>query len=166
MTRDSQTHDVVMTRLFDAPVERAWKAWSDPEDVRQWWGPTGFTCPRADMDFREGGTSLVCMRAPQEYGGQELYNTWTYSRIEPQDRIEFIHRFTDQNGTVLEPAQAGIPPEVPKEVRHVITFKALDRDETEVTVIEYGYASAEVRDLSRNGLEQCLDKMAAIFANT
>ena len=59
MTRDSQTHDVVVTRRFDAPVERAWNAWSDPEDVRQWWGPTGFTCPRADMDFREGGTSLV-----------------------------------------------------------------------------------------------------------
>jgi uncharacterized protein YndB with AHSA1/START domain len=118
------------------------------------------------MDFREGGTSLVCMRAPQEYGGQELYNTWTYSSIDPQRRIEFIHRFTDQNGTVLDPAQTGIPQGVPKEVRHVISFKALERDQTEVTVTEYGYASAEVRDLSRLGMEQCLDKMAGIFSKT
>ncbi|HEX6036118.1 MAG TPA: SRPBCC domain-containing protein [Anaerolineales bacterium] len=164
MTDNSQTHNVVVTRVFDAPVEEVWKAWLDPEYVRQWWGPTGFTCPLADMDFREGGTSLVCMRAPQEYGGQELYNTWTYGKIEQHKRIEFIHRFTDQNGRMLDPAQIGIPPGVPKEVRHVISFKALGRHQTELTVTEYGYATAETRDLSQAGMKQCLDKMAGIFS--
>ena len=67
----SETYNVVVTRTFDAPVERVWQAWSEPQLVMQWWGPTGFTCPKADLDFREGGTSLVCMRAPQEYGGGE-----------------------------------------------------------------------------------------------
>ena len=166
MTDNSQTYNVIATRVFEAPVERVWKAWSDPNDVMQWWGPTGFTCPLADMDFREGGTSLVCMRAPQEYGGQDLYNTWTYSRIEPFKRIVFVHRFTDRNGTMLDPAQVGIPPDVPKEVPHVIAFNALGKDQTEMTVTEYGYATAEARDLSKLGLEQCLDKMARIFSNT
>ena len=87
MSRDEQK-DVVLTRVFDAPLEEVWRAWLDPAYVRQWWGPSGFTCPLAEMDFREGGTSLVCMRAPQEYGGQELYNTWTYTRILPYKRIE------------------------------------------------------------------------------
>lgn len=164
MTDNRQTHNVVVTRVFDAPVEQVWKAWSDPDDVMQWWGPTGFTCPLADMDFREGGTSLLCMRAPQEYGGQDLYNTWTYSRIDPKKRIEFIHRFTDQNGTMLDPAQAGIPPGVPKEVRHVISFRALEEDQTEISVTEYGYASEQARDLSKSGMEECLDKMAGIFS--
>ena len=39
------------------------------------WGPNGFTSPCAEIDFREGGISLVCMRAPEEMGGQDLYST-------------------------------------------------------------------------------------------
>jgi uncharacterized protein YndB with AHSA1/START domain len=55
-----EKQDLVFTRLFDAPIEEVWKAWSDPEYVKQWWGPNGFTAPLARMDFRQGGTSLVC----------------------------------------------------------------------------------------------------------
>ena len=64
----------------------------------QWWGPEGFTCPVAKMDFREGGTSLVCMRAPKEFGGQDMYNTWSYRKIVPLERIEYILNFTDKDG--------------------------------------------------------------------
>jgi uncharacterized protein YndB with AHSA1/START domain len=75
-TITSATHDMVLTHSFDTPPGQLWKAWSDAEYVKQWWDPTGFTCPLAEMDFREGGTSLVCMRALQEDGGgQDVYNT-------------------------------------------------------------------------------------------
>jgi uncharacterized protein YndB with AHSA1/START domain len=129
----------------------------------QWWGPTGFTCPLAEMDFREDGRSLICMRAPEEYGGQDLYNTWTYSKIDSMKRIEFINHFTDKDGTKLDPAQIGMPRGIPKEVPHVITFRELDGDHTEMTVTEYGYTAEQAREISRAGLEQCLDKMAAMF---
>jgi hypothetical protein len=76
--------DLVFTRVFDAPVEQVWKAWTDPEQVKRWWGPDGFSCPFARIDFREGGISLVCMRAPKEFmGGQDMYSTWTYTKIVP-----------------------------------------------------------------------------------
>jgi len=68
---------MVVTRTFDAPVERVWRAWSDPDDVMAWWGPTVFTSPSARLDVRQGGTSLVCMRAPADLGGREMYNTGT-----------------------------------------------------------------------------------------
>ena len=164
MTDNSQTHNVVVTRVFHAPVVEVWKAWSEADYVMQWWGPTGFTCPLAEIDFREGGTSLVCMRAPKEYGGQDLYNTWTYHKIDPHQSIELVQHFTDKGGAQLDPAQIGIPPGVPKEVRHVISFKELDGDRTEMTVTEYGYTSEQARDLSKLGMEQCLDKMDKIFA--
>jgi uncharacterized protein YndB with AHSA1/START domain len=166
MIANSPTHNVVVTRILDAPVRQVWKAWSDSDYVRRWWGPTGFTCPLAEMDFREGGTSLVCMRAPKEYGGQDLYNTWTYRKIDTHKLIEFIQHFTDQDRAQLDPAQIGIPAGVPKEVRHVISFRELDGDQTEMTVTEYGYASEQVRDLSKLGMEQCLDKMVVIFAKS
>ena len=153
--------DVVVTRTLDAPVELVWQAWSDAEQVMRWWGPKGFTSPSAAMDFREGGRSLVCMRAPKEFGGQDMYNTWTYSKIEPHKLIEFIVNFTDEHGAKLDPAKIGMPPGVPQDVRHVITFKAVAHNRTEMTVTEYGYTLVQAHDISKAGLEQCLDKMAA-----
>ena len=166
MSTDTKTRNVVVNRVIDAQVDQVWKAWSDSNYVKQWWGPTGFTCPVAEMDFREGGTSLLCMRAPKEFGGLDMYNTWTYSQIIPMERIEFIHKFTDQNGNQVDPAELGIPPGVPYEVRHVIMFKALNKAQTELTVTEFGYISDQAHDISKAGMEQCVDKLSAIFAKS
>lgn len=155
--------DIVVTRTFDAPLEEVWKAWSEPDHVRRWWGPAGFTSPSAEMDFREGGSSLVCMRAPEEFGGQDLYNTWTYQKIVPKQRIEFILNFADKNGRRVDPVDVGLTPDVPREVRHLVTFKPVVDGKTEMTVTEYGYISEHQFELSKAGLEQCLDKMAASF---
>jgi uncharacterized protein YndB with AHSA1/START domain len=161
MSSEPVTRNVVVTRIFGAPVERVWRAWTDPNDVMQWWGPTGFTCPIASIDFREGGTSLTCMRAPAEYGGQDMYNTWTYTRIEPNLSIEYIFRFSDKDGNQLDPASIGIMG-VPSDVRQVVTFKDAAPGKTEMTVTEYGYTSDEAHDMSKAGLEQCLDKMEKV----
>jgi uncharacterized protein YndB with AHSA1/START domain len=158
------TRNLVVTRIFDAPIEKVWKAWTDPGYVMRWWGPKGFTSPLAIMDFREDGTSLVCMRAPKEYGGQDLYNTWTYQKIVPLQRIEFILNFSDKDGGKLDPAKMGMPAGIPKDVPHVITFRTAGDTRTEMTVTEYGYTSDQAHDISKAGLEQCLDKMAVIFA--
>lgn len=166
MSTEIEKHNMVLTRILDAPVEQVWKAWSDPGLVKRWWGPTGFTAPVAKMDFREGGTTLVCMRAPEEFGGQDLYNTWTYQNIVPLERIEFIQNFTDQDGNKVSPTEVGLPPEIPFEVPHVITFKALGDKKTELTVTEYGYPSEQIVEVSMAGMNQCLDKMAAIFEPT
>jgi uncharacterized protein YndB with AHSA1/START domain len=159
--QSAQTKNVVVTRVFDAPVEKVWKAWTDSEQVMRWWGPSGFTCPVANIDFREGGTSLVCMRAPADFGGQDFYNTWAYRKIAPMEMIEFVNNFADKDGKRITPADAGLPAEIPQDVRHVITFKAIGDTKTEMTVTEFGYTSDEIHDLSKAGLEQCIDKMAA-----
>lgn len=164
-TEGAEKYDLVVTRVLNAPVGEAWKAWSDPEYVMRWWGPTGFTSPTAEMDFRVGGVSLVCMRAPTEYGGGDMYNTWTYTRIEPHERIEFVSNFADEDGTHLDPAAMGMPLGVPHNVPHEIVFRSAGADRTEMVVTEHGYTTEEARDLSKAGMEQCLDKMAAIFAN-
>lgn len=154
--------DVVVKRTFAAPIERVWKAWVEPDLVMQWWGPEGFTCPMARMDFREGGTSLVCMRAPEEFGGQDLYNTWTYEKIALMKRFVYILRFSDKDGTPVDPGTLGLLPGIPKEVRNVNTFEAKGHS-TELTVVESGYDTQEAADLSRQGLVQCLDKLARML---
>ncbi|MGH7493016.1 MAG: SRPBCC domain-containing protein [bacterium] len=155
--------DLTITRIFDAPRELVWSAWTDSEHVKRWWGPTGFTAPIAKMEVREGGTSLVCMRSPE---GQDFYNTWTYQKITPMEHLEFILDWADKDGIRIDPVKMGMPPDMPRYVRHVITFKAVGDNKTEMTVTEYGYTSDQMFDLSKAGLEQCLDKMAASFARS
>ena len=87
-----------------------------------------------------------------------------YTRIDPHERIDFVSNFADEDGTHIDPAAMGLPPGVPYEVPHVITFETVGEGRTEMTVTEYGYTTEQDRDLSKAGMEQCLDKMAAIFA--
>ena len=157
MSSETKKRDLVVTRLFEAPPERVWKAWTDPEQVMRWWGPTGFTAPVARIDFREGGTSLVCMRSPE---GQDLYTTWTYRKIAPLQQFEFIQNLSDKDGKRVDPAAHGLPADFPQDVRSTVTFRAVGGSRTEMTVTEYGYTSDTIHDLSKAGLEQCLDKMA------
>lgn len=158
--------DLVVTRAFDAPIELVWKAWTKPEHVMQWWGPEYFTSPSAEIDFREGGMSLVCMRAPKEFGAQDMYSTWVYQKIVPMERIEFIQNMADKDGNLVDPVKMGLPAEFPKDVRTVVTFKDLGNGRTEMTVTEYDMPASDT-EMGRNaeiGLNQSLDKMAASFA--
>jgi uncharacterized protein YndB with AHSA1/START domain len=160
MSNEAKTHDLVFTRTFDAPIEEVWKAWTQAEYVKRWWGPQGFTAPLANMDVREGGTSLVCMSSPQ-FG--ENYSIWQYQKIEPLKRIEFIHNLADRDGNKVDPATLGMPPDFPQDQRQVVTFAAKGDNKTELTVTEYGWTEGQMMEMSRLGMEQCLDKMAAIF---
>src|ERR1700753_2140695 len=146
MSSDMMPRTLTVTRVFDAPVEQAWRAWSDAEGVMQWWGPTGFTSPSAKMDFREGGTSLVCMRAPQDFGGQDFYNTWHYTKIVPMQSIDFIQNLVNKDGQRIDPTSVGLSPEMPQDARSVVTFKQLEGGKTEVTVDEYNTTSAQMNE--------------------
>jgi len=156
------THNLVVTRVFAAPIELVWEAWTDPEYVMRWWGPDHFTSPSALIDFREGGTSLVCMRAPKDFGGQDMYSTWVYKKIVLLERIEFIQNLADKDGNPIDPAEIGMPPEFPRDMHTVVTFKGLGDGKTEMTVTEYNMPSADT-ELGKNaelGLNQSLDKLA------
>src|SRR5215218_9799310 len=97
-------------------------------------------------------------------GGQDMYHTWTYTRIDPHERIEFVSNFADKEGRHLDPGAMGVPQGVPYDVPHVVSFEAADGGRTKMTVTEHGYTTERARDLSKAGIEHCLDKIAAIFA--
>lgn len=159
--KNAELHDLVVTRVFAAPVDRVWEAWTDSDMVMQWWGPDRFTSPSAVIDFREGGTSVVCMRAPPEFGGQDSYSAWTYTSIVPLRRIELIHNLSDPQGNKLDPVSVGMPADFPQDQRHTVDFRDLGGGKTELTVTEYGWPPGQMLTFSKMGMEQCLNKMAA-----
>src|SRR5918993_5379178 len=105
---------VVVVREIDASPDAVWRAWRDPESIRQWWGPAGFTCPRADVDFRVGGRTVVAMQAPPEYGGFVMHNRWTYTALDEPSRIEFVSEFATPTGNPSNPLRPGSRPAYPR----------------------------------------------------
>src|SRR3954452_18888724 len=159
------TFDVHVEREFDAPIERVWAAWTTPVGLRAWWGPSGFTCPHAETDIRPGGSIRVTMKAPAEWGGLEYHSTWQITELDPPRALRYVYRFTDAAGTPITPADAGIPAEgVPDEGHHEVLLTALGDRRTRLEMTEHGYTTETARDMSRGGLEQCLDKMAAFVS--
>lgn len=67
--------EIVLTRVFDAPHELLWDAWTDPKHVVKWWGPRGFTITIHEMDVRPGGIWNHTMHGPDgtDYPGQCVF---------------------------------------------------------------------------------------------
>ena len=153
---------IEVTKKFSAPVELVWQVWVDPDLVKRWWGPKHFTSPVAKIDFREGGRSVVSMKAPPEMGGQEFYSVWEYVKIIPLTSIEFIQSLSDENGNKIAPFKLGMPPDFPVDIKTVVTFKEVANGKTEMTVTEYA-EFAGMSHFAQLGLEQSVEKMDGIF---
>jgi uncharacterized protein YndB with AHSA1/START domain len=67
---------VRIARIVDAPREEVFRAWTEPEEIRKWWGPGEFTCPEAHVDLRPGGSyRLAMVPPPTRWGGKAGYGS-------------------------------------------------------------------------------------------
>lgn len=162
-TQSAKREDLVVTRIINAPIELVWKAWTEPEHVMRWWGPKYYTSPECKIDLREGGKYIFCMRAPKEQGGQDMYTAGVYKRIVPMEMLEFTQSLADKDGNKIDPAQVGMPPDFPKEIRTVIVFKAKG-NMTEMTITEYDWTAGQMYVYSLAGMHQSIDKLAEALA--
>ena len=94
---ETKSKDFVMTRVFDAPRDLLWKCFTDPERMKHWWGPKGFTVIASKMDLRVGGTYHYGMTAPN---GAPMWGLFTYREIVPGERLVFVNSFSDEKGGV------------------------------------------------------------------
>jgi uncharacterized protein YndB with AHSA1/START domain len=84
--------ELVFTRIFDAPRELVWRAWTDPAHLAQWWGPKGFTNPVCELDLRPGGALRIVMRAPD---GVEYPMRGVFREIVAPERLVFTNIAVD-----------------------------------------------------------------------
>jgi uncharacterized protein YndB with AHSA1/START domain len=83
-TDDSTRRELVLTRMIDVPRELVYRAWTEPELLRQWFAPQPFTTPVAELDVRPGGVNRIVMRDPQ---GNEHPNVGVYLEVVPHERL-------------------------------------------------------------------------------
>jgi len=89
---------MVLSRVFDAPRRRVFEAWSSPEMLARWWGPTHFTLPVCEVDFRPGGAYRMTMRDP---GGNEYPFHGHYREIVADERIVFDADINPDGGDLV-----------------------------------------------------------------
>jgi len=87
----------VIARTFDAPRGLVWKAWTERERLKQWFGPQGSTMPETTMDFRPGGTCHSCLRFPD---GREMWGKFIYREIVAPERLVYVQHFSDRDGGI------------------------------------------------------------------
>lgn len=95
MTTPMTDQEVVLTRVFDAPRAMVFKAWTETERLKRWWGPKGFTNPVCEFDARPGGAIRIHMRAPD---GRVHPMTGVIQELVEPERIVFTSSALDEQG--------------------------------------------------------------------
>lgn len=121
----------VLTRIFNAPPALVFRAWTEPEHFKRWWGPEGFTTPEARIDLRVGGQMVFCMRSPED---QDFWAGGTYREIQPPSRLVYTDYFCDPQGNPVPPSEYGMPAEWPHEVLTTVDFEQLEDGSTKMTL--------------------------------
>ena len=132
MATKSKPNVLSLTRVYDAPLQSVWDAWTLPEEVAQWWGPRGFTLTTHSHDLRTGGHWRYTMHGPD---GVDYENTTQYIEVGPLQRMIYDHGghedrpplfrvtalFTESGGrTRLDMSMAFPTPEIAADMRGFI----------------------------------------------
>ena len=92
---ETEAQDFVIIRMFDAPRELVWKCFTEPDRMKEWWGPKGSIIVASNMDLRVGGTYHGAMRDPE---GRVIWAKFVYREIAPPERLVWEHSFSDEAG--------------------------------------------------------------------
>ena len=84
-------HELVLTRLMDAPADKLFRCWTDPDLLKRWFAPKPYTTPVAEMDLRVGGATNMVMKSPD---GQEMPNPGTILDVVPGRKLVFTDAYT------------------------------------------------------------------------
>ncbi len=139
--------EIALTRVFDAPRELVFEAFTDPRHVVHWWGPNGFTNTIREMDVRPGGVWRFVMHGPD---GVDYKNLIEYTEVVKPERLAWAHG-EDDGGPPTFHATATFTDEGGK-TRVTLTMIFATAAERDRTVKEYG---------AIEGGNQTLAKLAA-----
>lgn len=133
-----------LTRTFAAPRERVFRAWTDPEALKRWWGPPGYGTPTVEVDLRAGGPYRLGMRKLPD--GELFYLSGTFREVTPPERLVYTWRWEHEPGETL------------------VTVEFLDRGgSTEVVLTHEMFQAREARDAHAQGWAGCLDKLVTFL---
>ena len=140
---------LVITRVFDAPRQLVWDAWTKKEHLDQWSCPRGMTMPESHGDLRVGGAWGFLMIAPD---GEKFPCNGVYREIVPNERLVMTHGWLEDDGTR------------PWETVVTVRFEDAGPGRTKMTLEQSIFKSVESRDGHNKGWSECFDKLGELLA--
>ena len=139
---------VVVRRAFATSRERVFHSWTDPDQLRRWWGPGRFTCPEAVVDLRPGGSYRFVMQPPGDAPTMSV--TGTYREVDPPRLLVYTWRW--DSGPAASADESMV----------TVRFTDLGDGRTEVTVTHDRFAPGQDSSPYRSGWEESLEKLADV----
>jgi uncharacterized protein YndB with AHSA1/START domain len=88
----AEVKEVTFDRTFDVPADKVWQAWTDPEQLKRWWGPDNVSIPECEIDLRVGGRLYMVMEATEamgEYKGTRWPMEAKFTVVEPNTKLAY-----------------------------------------------------------------------------
>lgn len=154
--------ELSIARIFDAPRVLVWKCFTDPEHMKQWWGPKGCTIIASNMDLRVGGSYHGAMRDP---AGRVIWAKFVYRRIVARELLVWEHSFSDEAGGLT---RHPLSPTWPLRLLTTVTFEDAPGGKTKLTLSWTPLDASEeeratfdaARDSMRGGWGGTFDQLA------
>jgi uncharacterized protein YndB with AHSA1/START domain len=145
MPEAASAQEITITRVFDAPRDVVWKAWTEPDQLAQWWGPEGWSTPvdRVTMDIRPGGSFRVT--SVSDADGTEMTTQGVYREVLEPERLVFE-----------EPAEGSWH----EGASSVATFTDLGDGRTEMVVRTTIHTTDEMRQVAEAGMAGSFERLA------
>ncbi len=149
-TREGTIEDrtLIVERVFRAPPEQVFQAWTDPEILTKWWGPTGATIPECDLDATLGGAWRTVMATPD---GNRLTVSGRFRELTPPDRLVMTWAWHQDDGS------RGHGTEI------VVTFEDVPEG-TKLRLVQSIFENVENRDMHGMGWNSTFDDLDRLFA--
>jgi uncharacterized protein YndB with AHSA1/START domain len=150
------TREINITLIFDAPREKVWRAWTEPDLSKCWWGPKDFTTPYYSIDLRVGGKILTCMRSPT---GEDYWSTGTILEIVEGKRLVNTDSFADKDGNIVPASTYGLDVEWPSDVKVALTFEDYE-GKTRFSLKHTSIPVGDVGDQTEVGWKESFERLA------
>lgn len=128
----SQEKELLISHLFDASIGVVFKAWTDPEKLKQWYAPDGCTIEYKSIEVKEGGRFHYYIHDPLRGGG---WVVGTYLEILPLEKLVFTIRLSDESGHTKDRLANGKSSQWPGEILTTVTFESIG-NQTKATIHE------------------------------
>jgi uncharacterized protein YndB with AHSA1/START domain len=161
-TARSAEREVLITRLFDAPRELVFDAWTDPRQLAKWFAPHGCEIEFRAFDPRPGGTFHSCIRSPD---GHECWCRGVYRTINRPVQIVLTMAVSNARGESVEPASAGMDPDWPTESAVTVTLVE-KQGRTMLTLHQTVSESLAKRTGAHPSWLEMLDRLARLMARS
>lgn len=163
MSQDAAVFTI--TRDYAAPLSAVWRAWSEPERLRQWWGPKGCRVEILRFEFRPGGFFHYAMRYE---GAPTMWGRFNFRSITPERQLVWLNSFANERCGI---ARAPFSDDCPLEIENRVVFSGEGaRTTVSLAATPFGEIEAERRyfeDL-RPSMEQgwggTLDQLGELLA--